>query len=352
LFLIEIFSLYGGSDDSYEESPPEARDTQAGGSGVPNVIPLFYDAQCDACGARFGVYGLELNSGSNRFSVLVRITNTGQRGVLDFADSVSSSSAYGISIAQADAVEIDLRRSERYLMSSFAGPSGRPSTPPKLEKDQTWYGLLVFEGSVTANLAGLILNIEGFGGTQRNGSWLSRTRDQPFIALRTVKGLRYSEVCSACGASFDVHKLELLPVMDVFSVELSITNTGERGPLDMSDGATGSVAFPLTKKQADQFASDFPRAHAEGSVPTLLSRVRGGSRSHPGKLANFSALPKLAVGESWRGWLVFNGRLPADATVLILQVRPINSPGRVGTWLSYSEEQPFIRIEPSWTVTP
>ena len=54
----------------------------------------------------------------------------------------------------------------------------------------------------------------------------------------------------------------------------------------------------------------------------------------------------VAEGETWEGWLVFNGVLPQDIRALVLNIREITGTGDSDSrgWISYASGQPFIVV--------
>jgi hypothetical protein len=157
--------------------------------------------------------------------------------------------------------------------------------------------------------------------------------------------LRYEETCAPCGAMFVVSSLEQRPITNRIQVQIRITNTGERGTLDFSSAT--STASILSQGQATVFASRFEEASAAGQISALLTEVRPTvfQLSHFVDVAGVSSSkPVLAAGESWEGWLVYIGRLPADAAALLVRINTIRGDTGPPAWVSYTRGQPFIPL--------
>jgi hypothetical protein len=173
-------------------------------------------------------------------------------------------------------------------------------------------------------------------------------------SLETTEGqpLVYHEQCRECGASFTVDRLIVRETRSQFQVRVLIENTGERGRLDFS--AVDGLAFAFDASQADNFALRLEAARRTGRILSLLAEVRPSAfvlsyfldaRGRP------STSPVLEDGESWRGWLVFDGQTPPDSQALLLWVRGIlrgeeGSSQSESGWISYTAGQPFITIQP------
>jgi hypothetical protein len=128
-------------------------------------------------------------------------------------------------------------------------------------------------------------------------------------------------------------------------VRIRITNTGERGTLDFSSSTSTANVFNSGK--AIVFASRFEEASSNGQTNALLTEMRPTilELSHFADLAGESSTkPVLAVGESWEGWIVYFGGLPADATALLIRIGMIRGAEGPPAWISHKRGQPFIRL--------
>jgi hypothetical protein len=163
--------------------------------------------------------------------------------------------------------------------------------------------------------------------------------------------LTYREECPGCGANFAAGSLVDRQARSQFQVQLTVTNTGQRGRLDFS--YVNAIAFVFDEAKADEFAARFEAERRRGGVIELISTSGAATYTLSYFLdaaGHASTGPVLAVGETWSGWLVFDGRLAPDAKGLVLWVRDIegdaeSTVARLSSgWISYTAGQPFIVI--------
>jgi hypothetical protein len=160
--------------------------------------------------------------------------------------------------------------------------------------------------------------------------------------------LSYYEECPPCGASFWVDSLVENAARQRFQVRVSIWNSGQRGELDLSSVA--SVAYALTGPQSERFKQAFPAEQRAGRTTLLLASVEPArfTLSHfLNARGQASAGPVIAAGDTWEGWFVYNGVLPADTKALILHVTGIigDRDGDERGWISFATGVPFIAVE-------
>ena len=162
----------------------------------------------------------------------------------------------------------------------------------------------------------------------------------------------YHEECKPCGATFTVHEVVVRPNSSRFQLGLTIRNTGERGRLDLS--SVSSAVFGLDEARAGAFSARFEQERRRGTATQFLRTLdpRAFALSHflDGRGAASTA-PILEVGQTWQGWLVFDGPLPSDTKAMVLSIQGIegDAPGeavrRSSGWASYTAGQPFIPLD-------
>ena len=162
----------------------------------------------------------------------------------------------------------------------------------------------------------------------------------------------YREVCSSCGATFTVYEVVQVANRDRFQIRLRIENTGQRGRQDFS--AISSVAYGLDPTLTETFRTSFEREQRRGTAMQFLMGLRPPFHTFSHFLdarGSPSTPPDLKVGESWQGWLVYNGPLSPDTRALVLHIQSIetDAPGGMRAdygWISFAPGLPFIPFAP------
>jgi hypothetical protein len=193
-----IGKLVGGSKEADRAPAPKAQPTSVSRAAAPASRTVEYVENCEVCGASFTVTGVKPQAGGGLVRVRIKITNSGQRGTLDFGRTTGFLYALDRSIADRFAANYPEQSASGTARAFLTGMNPRrltfvafesaenvrmPASNLVLNGGQSVESWLLYRGDIPSDAVAFVVSISGIGSEIGPGGWLSYQSGQPFISL-------------------------------------------------------------------------------------------------------------------------------------------------------------------------